>query len=255
MTRYGGLFGNGIIFDFNPITNGYNKIRDLDLPAGTSPVHSAFIEVPVISTDSVSANYCAGDSLSFSFTATGPFDSLNIFTAQLSDSNGSFASPVNIGSIASASSGIIAAVIPVNTSSGTQYRIRVIGSYPYTVGSSNSYDIIITKVNNIITQLGCRDTSNCYPLTTVGINKNLTSDSLGISIFPNPTNGIVYLKLNENSIQNFRIEVKDITGRIVFRTMSMQNKIIEMNLDGPAGVYFLNISNELNTTFKIIKID
>ncbi|MBK7572660.1 MAG: T9SS type A sorting domain-containing protein [Bacteroidetes bacterium] len=75
------------------------------------------------------------------------------------------------------------------------------------------------------------------------------------SVFSNPTNGIVYLKLNENSIQNFRIEVKDITGRIVFRTMSMQNKIIEMNLDGPAGVYFLNSSNELNTTFKIIKIE
>ena len=303
MTTYGGIYGNGVIFDFNPITNGYNKIRDLEFPDGITPFHSVFIEVPVISTDSVTTNYCAGDSLSFSFTATGPFDSLNIFTAQLSDSNGSFASPVNIGSIASASSGIIAAVIPVNTSSGTQYRIRVIGSYPYTVGSSNSYDIIITKVNNIITQLGsdtlislassannyqwmycsgniisgdttpifvastngnyaliitengCIDTSNCYPLTTVGINKNLTSDALGISIFPNPTNGIVYLKLNENSIQNFRIEVKDITGRIVFRTMSMQNKIIEMNLDGPAGVYFLNSSNELNTTFKIIKIE
>jgi len=303
MTTYGGIYGNGVIFDFNPITNGYNKIRDLESPDGITPFHSAFIEVPVISTDSVSTNYCAGDSLSFSFTATGPFDSLNIFTAQLSDSNGSFASPVNIGSIASASSGIIAAAIPVNTSSGTQYRIRVIGSYPYTVGSLNSYDIIITKVNNIITQLGsdtlialassannyqwmycagniisgdttpifvastngnyaliitengCRDTSNCYPLTTVGINKNLTSDSLGISIFPNPTNGIVYLKLNENSIQNLDIVVKDITGRIIFRTMSMQNKIIEINLDGPAGIYFLNISNELNTTFKIIKID
>src|SRR6185295_10156391 len=68
---------------------------------------------------------CPGQTFNVSYTATGSFNAGNIFTAQLSDANGSFSSPVNIGSVSSAASGNISCTIPPLTTSGTGYRIRV----------------------------------------------------------------------------------------------------------------------------------
>ncbi|MBC7922070.1 MAG: hypothetical protein H7Z75_13395, partial [Ferruginibacter sp.] len=70
-------------------------------------------------------------------TAGTHFNAGNVFTAQLSDAGGSFATPVNIGSLTSvALSGSIPAVIPANTASGTGYRIRVVSTTPVSIASS-----------------------------------------------------------------------------------------------------------------------
>ncbi len=61
----------------------------------------------------------------------------NVFTAQLSDSIGSFANPVNIGTLSSTASGTINAVIPSSTGFGKNYRIRIISSLPETYGTPN----------------------------------------------------------------------------------------------------------------------
>jgi RHS repeat-associated protein len=88
--------------------------------------------------------FCAGTNLNISFTATGTFGSGNVFTAQLSDSTGSFVSPINIGTLTSmATSATISSTIPLNTLHGTQYRIRVISSNSSINGSDNGSNIII----------------------------------------------------------------------------------------------------------------
>lgn len=73
------------------------------------------------------------------------FNNGNVFTAQLSDATGSFANPTNIGTVSAVSTGSIAATIPGNTTSGTAYRIRVVGSNPSVLGLDNGSDLTIDQ--------------------------------------------------------------------------------------------------------------
>jgi hypothetical protein len=89
-------------------------------------------------------------SISVPFTTSGTFNSGNIFTAQLSDANGSFSAPVNIGTLNATASGTIAASVPHTTAAGTGYRIRVISDNPVILGSDNGADLVIDQFNNSI---------------------------------------------------------------------------------------------------------
>lgn len=89
---------------------------------------------------------CAGSTVVVSFIASGIIGSGNIFSAELSDQNGNFSSPIIIGSKESNSSGTIDAVIPENTIAGTHYRIRVSADKPMVIGRDNGIDIIIKQL-------------------------------------------------------------------------------------------------------------
>ncbi|MEO5674859.1 MAG: fibronectin type III domain-containing protein [Chitinophagales bacterium] len=97
-----------------------------------------------ITTGSISGSpFCGGDAVNVPFQVDGAAYPGNFFTAQLSDANGSFASPVNIGSVSGINSGVISATIPLGTPSGTRYHIRVVSSKPVTVGSANTKNLKI----------------------------------------------------------------------------------------------------------------
>src|SRR5690606_29169830 len=78
----------------------------------------------------VDTTLCTEDTytVSYSVLNTDNFQPGNVMTAQLSDANGSFANPVNIGSVVSSVSGSISCVVPVSTLSGTNYKIRISSS-------------------------------------------------------------------------------------------------------------------------------
>lgn len=96
-----------------------------------------------IRTGSVSAVVCAGSSFNLAYTATD-IGGGNSFTAQLSNAAGSFASPVNIGTLSgNASAGVINVTIPANTTAGTGYRIRITSSSPAFIGTNNGANIKI----------------------------------------------------------------------------------------------------------------
>lgn len=88
--------------------------------AGTAP----FINV----NSSTDKQMCAFESFSLAFDAHGVFNSSNIFTAQLSDANGNFTSPINIGSITTNNSSILKATLPSHLPDGNNYKIRVVSS-------------------------------------------------------------------------------------------------------------------------------
>jgi hypothetical protein len=90
------------------------------------------------------ASVCAGGTVQVSFTSTGTFNAGNVYTAQLSDASGSFASPVNVGTLSStANSGIIIATIPPGTPPGSGYQIQIISSDPAVTGASGSITITV----------------------------------------------------------------------------------------------------------------
>ncbi len=91
---------------------------------------------------------CAGSSgISLPYTIGGSFTSGNVFTAQLSNSAGSFSSPVSIGTVTSTSSGTINITIPAGTVAGSGYRIRIVSSVPVVNSSDNGTDIAITNTS------------------------------------------------------------------------------------------------------------
>lgn len=93
--------------------------------------------------------YCAGDSATVNYTATGTFNPGNVFTAQLSNAAGSFAAPTVIGSVASVTSGSIPCVIPPGTPTGTGYRIRVVSNNPFVTGTDNGANITVNGLPNV----------------------------------------------------------------------------------------------------------
>lgn len=100
-----------------------------------------------ITTGSLSASaFCVGANVSVPFTTTGYFNAGNVFTAQLSDINGSFSAPTSIGTFAGTASGSINAVIPVAATAGTGYRIRVVSSSPVLTGSDNGANISVVAI-------------------------------------------------------------------------------------------------------------
>ena len=69
----------------------------------------------------------------------------NEVIAQLSDANGSFDNPIELGRVTTNESGTINGVIPAYVEEGTGYRVRVVSTnYPMTSGD-NGTDIVITK--------------------------------------------------------------------------------------------------------------
>ena len=96
-----------------------------------------------INTGALASPQCTGTIINIPFTAIGAYAAGNIFTAQLSNSLGSFASPTNIGSLASTTSGTINTTIPISIPIGSGYRIRVVSSNPNIIGTDNGNNITI----------------------------------------------------------------------------------------------------------------
>jgi hypothetical protein len=95
---------------------------------------------------------CPLGSITITGSATGVYDADNKFIAQLSDASGSFASPVNIGTVTANPVGLsqpisINATLPFPLSNGTGYRVRIIANSPAVTGSDNGQNIVINKPN------------------------------------------------------------------------------------------------------------
>ena len=90
--------------------------------AGDTMVH---ITEPMVDT-----LLCSLDSVKLAYNTNGNFKTGNVFTAQLSNASGSFASPVTIGTKTATSNDTIRCQVPVNTPTGTGYKIRIIASNP-----------------------------------------------------------------------------------------------------------------------------
>ncbi len=134
---------------------------------------------------------CAGSLLQVQYSIQGAFTAGNVFTLQLSDAFGSFAAPVDIGSVTSTTAGIIIGTIPPGTPSGAGYRVRVNGSAPTTAGSQSALPIVIT----IAPEAGLSSTdticSNAPPFTLISLLGG-SPDLFGSWTDPNgaPSNGV-----------------------------------------------------------------
>jgi hypothetical protein len=132
-----GPFGAGM----TAMDYAYNSVPDHPILAGQKNIFN-WVGVTAITKNP----YCSGSNIKITYSTSGSFNPSNIFTAQLSDINGSFTNPVIIGSKKSAAAGTINAIIPSGTTTGSKYRIRVI--------ASTKVDAVVDNGSNIIIQQG-----------------------------------------------------------------------------------------------------
>jgi uncharacterized delta-60 repeat protein len=105
----------------------YNTVAKKLVARALSPS----IEIDTLFSD---LTFCVGDTFQIAFTPSGTFNAANSFRVQLSNANGTFINPPVIGLVAGTMADTILCVLPNNLISG-QYRIRVISTAPFIVGS------------------------------------------------------------------------------------------------------------------------
>ncbi len=159
-----------------------------------------------------------GDNGTIAFTSTGTFNAGNVFTVQLSDAAGSFASPTDIGTLSGASaegvdpSSTISFTIPPGTSTGASYEIRIISSNP-SATSGNTQTISITLTGSCTPpHITSVIINSCNPTCSEGYNElifgttgdysvNMTSSDFSVmygSVAPPGTNNTLTDNLNTN---------------------------------------------------------
>lgn len=116
------------------LANGIHKLsiraKDVNNKWSVVGIRDFAVQDNVVVAGTTPASWCKNASFNIPFTATGTFMGGNVFTAQLSNALGSFASPTSIGTVTGTSSGTISATIPNTVALGTGYRIRIISSLP-----------------------------------------------------------------------------------------------------------------------------
>ncbi|MCS7003788.1 MAG: T9SS type A sorting domain-containing protein [Cytophagales bacterium] len=92
---------------------------------------------------------CGAEGTRITFTSTlDSFNVGNVFTVQLSDASGSFASPTTIGTLASRVPDTIKLEIPESLVSGGNYKVRVVSSNPPVIGSVSSFNQAYVRIDN-----------------------------------------------------------------------------------------------------------
>lgn len=176
---------------------------------GTLNGNGNLIVSPItITTSTVATPFCQGNAVSVPYSVCGGMVAGNIFTAQLSDANGNFTGgQLNIGSLASTTSGTINATIPLATTPSSLYRIRVVSSNPVVTGSLNTngaltvnpISITTGAVNSIFcqgntifipyTRCGGFSTGNVFTAQLSDVNGNFTGGETNIGTLTSVNNG------------------------------------------------------------------
>lgn len=114
-------------------------------------VGSATAVNSITTTPNYYSPFCVGSSTTerafIPYTISGTFNPGNVFTAQISDSSGNFTSPINIGTLAQVTAGIITATVPSALTLGLGYKFRVVSSNPVIIGTPNPtvFTVLIFK--------------------------------------------------------------------------------------------------------------
>jgi hypothetical protein len=100
----------------------------------------------------------------------------------------------------------------------------------YTPTVNGNYAVVVS--NSI-----CTDTSICYSINLTGeIELNATNSFL--EVFPNPFENSLELKVSQFSVDAI-IQITDITGRVVYKSVLNANNISINTSEWPKGLYFL----------------
>ncbi len=167
------------------------------------------------------AQYEAGANVTVSFTLTGTMSPENLnaapnqVIAQLSDAQGSFANPTELGRVTTNQSGSMTVQLPEDAA-GQHYRVRVVSTNYPMVAADNGMDIMIVGNAEIgeMTQARCE-------------------------IYPNPVRGLMHIVSTEKILQ---LAVYDANGVMVYSS-GVKGKSFDLPTETYAkGLYFVKMT-------------
>lgn len=188
---------------------------------------------PTLKMEQLSSNEMATNStFNIPFTLAGTMSPENLNTepnvviAQLSDDNGDFSNPIELGRLTTNASGSISAQIP-NVAEGQHYRIRVI---------STNYPMIGDNIQEI----------------SIKANTDLEESLASCRIYPNPLSSFLKIEA-DHALKG--IHIYDLYGRLV-KEIVVSGKSISLNLsDLQDGTYLLQIDYSSHSSLhRIVKI-
>ena len=94
-----------------------------------------------------------------------------------------------------------------------------------------------------VTRNGCADTSACNFL----LSAYCTIDNPRISIYPNPSHGLIHV--SPHLIGSFEIEITSADGRVIYPTTSFPGEQVDIALNEPAGLYILKLTTGAETKY------
>jgi len=142
---------------------------------------------------------------------------------------------------------------PLNT--GSTYSWAVTGGTQVSGGNTNTIEVMWMDTDNMafvcVTETdanGCQSEEYCYDVLTVVSVEDIALIK-GLNIFPNPTDGMLYIESNETPDN---IEIFDIIGQRI--DVGYQNNTINMSQQA-AGIYLLRVTYEEGSTTKRIVVE
>jgi hypothetical protein len=92
-----------------------------------------------------------------------------------------------------------------------------------------------------------------FTKTSIAPTTSELIDNNEFSVYPNPTKGVVFIKLPQNS-NNTEITICNIQGQIIYKKSVVNTSILTIDIKIPAGIYFVKVnSNNKIKTFKLLK--
>jgi hypothetical protein len=115
----------------------------------------------------------------------------------------------------------------------------------YSVTANGSYAVILTEN-------GCIDTSVCVNIIGVDVTENTFGEA--INIYPNPTGGIVTLISEKDLSDVVHVLISNVLGQTIFSHNYINTTQIVFFIEGPVGVYLVQVSSKSrHAMIKVVK--
>lgn len=273
VTNIGTLSGplNGVINAFIPALTpngaGY-RIRVIgDNPAtyGSDNGYNLFISNinPTVTIAGSFTPVCYGTPLSYTASGASSYSWSNGYTSSnvviIASGNKTYTVTGSNG-ICSTNTTVVVSLLPMPNLTGsgnselcpgasTNISVSGADTYSWTHGPTTSAIFVTPTVSTVYTAIG---TSTMYPCAAyksisvfIKICNGLfdvANENLNFKVYPNPSNAEFFVELKNGS--NKQIEVMDMTGKVIMKQNSSNDKIkIDLN-DFANGIYFLKIQSE-----------
>lgn len=188
---------NGAVDEFRV----HNRVLNMD--EITALANDDILDVDLSLTGS---NFCAGEQLTFNYTINGSAAANNTYTIQMSNSAGSFATPlVSQAFVVSGSTGTVNVQIPNVTPTGSSYAFRVITNAP-------------ASISNIISNI-----------SVTGVVGELVNPSLYNYV---GTNGddFYFLRTSTSNVTTARLDAQQNGGHLAYIPNAATNALLQSSL-------------------------
>ena len=121
------------------------------------------------------------------------------------------------------------------------------------LGTSSTYTATVSGDYSVVVTDGvCIDTADCEMVTITALDNSV--EALNWSAYPNPTNGDVSIKLDK-TYGSITLKITSLTGELVASKYINNVRMLNMEIDEPKGIYFVEITTPDGTSaiMKVIK--